>query len=791
MPKEKQHKSKSNNTFNTFSNSSFISWCLEAGKNISNISNSFSPLKEVTVRDEDVKIVNTAGTHNCGGACVIKAHIKDGTIIRLSTDDEPDTPEFPQIRACARGRAYIKTNCHPDRLKYPMKRTGNRGQGKFQRITWKEAVDIITDELIRVKKTYGPSARFTPIGGPWGSIYPSGLAKRLLSLDGGYLDTYNDYSTPQQDTITNYTYGSVMIGNSQEDMLNSKLIVLWGFNSAETIMGSLCNYFLRKAKDKGTKITVIDPRYTDTVVAFADQWISPLPTTDAALADAMAYVMITENLHDQGFLDKCCIGFDENHMPENIPPNQSYKSYCLGIADGVPKTPEWGEKITRVPAEVIRNFARELSSNKPANIMLGWGTQRHANGEQQARCTMLLAAMTGNVGISGGSTSGAAYLSRKNIPYVPIPPNPFAGKIPSFLWTQAAARGIEMTSKDGVIGVDRLPSNIKLILCLGSGNLMNQHSDCNKTAELLSDESKIEFIVVSDNFMTPSAKFADILLPGDNFFERDNIKKAWVYGDWVLYSNKLLDPPFECRNEYDWLSEIAERLGFKEKFTQGRNLEGWCRWVTDQIRSENLDFPVFEDFKEKGIYRWRYSKPYIAFEKEAENPQIYPFSTPSGKIELFSKRLFEMDNSEAIPAIPKYIKADEGPDDPLIEKYPLQCISWHHRYRSHSIHYNNPWLNEAQSHVIWINPEDAKSRGIKNKDKVKVFNERGTMVISARITVRIIPGVVGVPHGTWYNPDENGLDQNGCINTLTSQKPTALAHANPQHTNLVEVVKYK
>lgn len=743
-------------------------------------------------RDENLeKIINTVGTHNCGGTCVIKAHVKNGIITRIDTDDCPDTSDTPQIRACVRGRSYRKINCHPDRLKYPMKRVGIRGEGRFVRISWEEAVDTIAHEITRIKDSYGPSARYIPIGGPWGSIVPHRCAKRLLALDGGYLDSYNDYSTPQQDCATMYTYGDCMNGNSQEDLLNAKLIVLWGMNTAETIIGSLSNYYLRRAKDQGTRIIVIDPRYTDSVVAFADQWIPLRPTTDAALADAVAYIMITEHLQDQSFLDRCCLGFDEAHLPPNVPVGSSYRTYCLGISDGIPKTPEWGEKITGVPADTIRQFARELASIKPACILQGWGIQRHANGEQSTRGTMLLAAMTGNVGIKGGGCGGASYISRNYIPNLPLPPNPFPGSISAFLWTDAVLRGTEMTAKDGVTGIEKLPSNIKMILNLASGNLMNQHSDCGRTAKILQNENQVEFIVVSDNFMTPSARFADILLPGDNFFERDNIKKAWVYGDWVCYSNKLVNPPFECRNEYDWLTEVAERLGLREQFTEGRSIEDWCRWLTDEMRTKTPDFPSFEDFKKQGIYKWKHEKLHIAFEKEAQDPENHPFPTPSGKIELFSKGLYDMNRPEEIPAIPKYVPAWEGPEDPLRDRYPLQCISWHHRYRTHSIHDNNPWLNEAQPQVMWMNPKDGEKRNIKNGEKVKVFNDRGAIIIPVKLTPRIIPGVVGIPHGAWYTPDEKGVDIRGCINTITSQKPSPLAHGNPQHTNLVEVVKLK
>lgn len=740
--------------------------------------------------DDGVEIIPTAGTNNCGGRCVIKAHVKDGVVVRLSTDNEEDKPEAPQLRACVRGRSYRKTFFHPDRLKYPMKRVGKRGEGKFERISWEEAVDTIAKETRRIKEEYGPLSRY--VNYAWGysaCIHPMKLAKRLLALDGGFLDHYNSYSSACTTQATPYTYGTTSTGNTLDDWVNSKLIILWGHNPAETIFGTTM-YHLRRAKEAGAKIVVVDPRYSDTAIALADEWVPLLPGTDNAVMDAMAYVMITENLHDQEFLDKYTIGFDEDHMPEGIDGKESYKSYILGEKDGIPKTPEWAEKISKTPADTIIKLARDYATMKPAALVQGYGPQRHAYGEQPVRGGTVLAAMTGNVGISGGWASGMGSVSRINVPGVPIPESETYASIPCFLWTDAVVRGKEMGPEDGLKGVDRLPSNIKLIYNLAGNTLINQHSDCNKTAEILQDENKVEFIVVSDIFMTPSAKFADILLPGDTVFERDNISTPWGYGDFVVYANKAVDPPFECRNEYYWLSEVAEKLGIKDEFTEGNEtMEDWCRWVVEGIKKNHPEFPSYEEFKKRGVYKWEFDKPKIAFKEQIEDPENNPFPTPSGKIEIFSKTLYDMNKPEEIPAVPKYIKSWEGPEDPLREKYPLQCIGHHTKRRCHSVHDNNPWAEEVEPQSIWINPEDAKERGIENGDKVKVFNDRGTVIVPAYVTSKIMPGVTSIPQGAWWTPDDKGIDQRGCINTLTSQRPTPLAKGNPQHTNLVEVQK--
>jgi len=347
-----------------------------------------------------------------------------------------------------------------------------------------------------------------------------------------------------------------------------------------------------------------------------------------------------------------------------------------------------------------------------------------------------------------------------------------------------------MGAKDGVKGVDKLPSNIKMIFNLAGNALVNQHSDINKTVELLKDESNVQFIVTSELFMTPSALYSDLVLPGTSSFERNNISTPWGQGDYVVYANKLVEPLFESRNEYDWLVEVADKLGLKDKFTEGNNtMEDWCRWIVQGIQKTHPGFPSYEEFKARGIYKWTYDKPSIAFEKQIQDPANNPFPTPSGKIEIFSKALYDMNNPKEIPAVPKYIEAWEGPADPLRKKYPLQCIGWHYKRRCHSIHDNNPWAEEVARQEMWMNPMDASQRGINDGEKVKVMNDRGTMMVPVKVTPRMMPGVVAIPQGARYTPDELGVDQRGSLNVLTSQRPTPLAKGNPQHTNLVEVSK--
>ena len=749
-----------------------------------------------TVKASNEQILSTCSTINCGGRCLIRAHINDGVITRLSTDIKEDTFELPQLRACIRGRGYRQFVYNPDRLKYPMKRVGKRGEGKFERISWEEAIEYIAKELTRLTDKHGPASRYSNYStGHSGSIIGAGnMIQKIFALTGGYLGYHNSYSSAQTSTATPYTYGTTQTGNTLNTLSDSKLIILWGHNPVETRWG-VTDYYVKKAKEAGVKVVVIDPRQSNTAVGLADEWIPILPTTDNAMMDAMQYVIISEKLYDKNFIDKYCVGFDEENMPEGVPQGESLVSYILGDKDGVAKTPEWAEKICKVPAETIRKLAREYATNKPSALLQGWGPQRQAFGEQFVRGGTVLATITGNVGIRGGWASGSGYISLVKTTSVPKGTNPLGNlTIPCFLWTDAIVRGTEMGEKDGVKGLpegqETLPSNIKAIFNLAGNALINQHSDCNKTAEILRNENLAELIVVSEIFMTPSAKFADILLPSNTFMERWDIGTTWAPSQHAILSQKCIENMYESKSDYEWLTMLAKKLGIEKEFTEGKSELDWVKWSIEESRKNDPRFPTFDEFKKQGFYQVSLeNNTVIAFEKQIKDPENNKFETPSGKIEIFSKDLWDMNNPEEIPAIPKYVASWEGPEDPLIKKYPLQLIGWHYKRRCHSTFDNNKWLEEAGPQVMWMNERDAKQRKIKDGERVRVYNDRGEVQMPVKITNRIIPGTVAIPQGAWWSPDDKGIDQRGNINTLTSQRPSPLAKGNPQHTNLVEVRK--
>ena len=296
--------------------------------------------------------------------------------------------------------AYRQRVYDPNRILYPLKRVGERGEGQFKRISWNEALGTVATRMTQIRDTYGPaSIMVIRMAGDGGVLHTSTLYERLLNMAGGATENLGITSFGQGIFSQMATYGTLASSNSRDDLLNSRLIILWGFDPAKNINGPNTSWYLAKAREQGARIISVDPRLTDTAVVVADQWITIRPSTDAAMLIAMAYVMVSENRHDKAFLDKYTVGFDQ------------YRDYLLGKEDGLPKTPDWAEDITGVPAETIAALAREYAATKPAALMAGIAPGRTHSGEMYHRAAAVLATMTGNIGIHGGDTAGRAWES--------------------------------------------------------------------------------------------------------------------------------------------------------------------------------------------------------------------------------------------------------------------------------------------------------------------------------------------------------------------------------------------
>ena len=333
------------------------------------------------------EFIVTGCSFDCGGNCLLKVYVEEGRITRIAPDDLPDSLATPQLRPCARGLAHLQRVYAPDRLRHPLKRVGERGEGHFERISWDEALDTVARELARVKETYGPQAIFNLCGG--GDIdsrlhHTVAVPMRFFQFFGGYTGVSTITSFQSVLYACRHTFGMPVPDSDRENLLKSRLIIMWGCNPAVSLKGTNTNWYLAQAKEKGVRFIFVDPIFTESAAALADEWIPIRPGSDTAALLAMAYVIITEDLYDRDFLDKHTFGFDK------------FSDYCLGVEDGIAKTPAWAEPITGVPAETLARLARDYATSKPANLRAGWAPGRTAFGEQFHRAAIALAAITGN-----------------------------------------------------------------------------------------------------------------------------------------------------------------------------------------------------------------------------------------------------------------------------------------------------------------------------------------------------------------------------------------------------------
>ena len=704
-------------------------------------------------------VTSTCG-HNCGGRCVVNAHVRDNRIVKISTDPRKWTPEMPPLHACVRGFGQAERVHHPDRLQHPLRRTGPRGSGQFERISWDEALDEVARQMRRVRDTYGPAAILDcSRTGSLSMLHNArASAQRLLHLFGGCTELWSNISAEAEVFSVHMTYGAKADyksgGREPTDYINSRLIIMWGWSPGDGTFGTGTLQYLKLAKKHGTRIVCVDPRRTRTSHDLADEHVFIRPGTDTAALLAMAYVIVTEGLHDQAFLDRHVLGFDEAHLPAEAPAGASFVSYLRGRVDGVSKTPEWAAAITGMPAETIRRLAIEYASRKPAALHCGYAPGRTIHGEQFHRAAYALCAITGSVGTPGGNSgvsNGAT--GRGGIKSLPFAPNPAKARVATPLMADLLARG-----KSG-----GYPADIKLVYSVG-GDLFNQAPN---VAKSMAAAEQLEFMVVHDHFMTPTARHADIVLPATTFWERNDVHTPWAgAGHYVIFMQQALAPMYECRNDFDICADLAGRLGLEGY--SGKSEEQWLRELT----KETID--DFDTFRAQGLARLPAPDDAVAFARSIRDPEGHPFTTPSGKIEIYSTVLAAKPDPYglgAIPAIPTWIP------DPEEGSHPLRLLTPKSRARTHSIHDNQPILSRADRDDVWIHPADAAARGIKDGQPVRVFNERGATVLPARVTDRIAPGCVSIKEGAWFTPDARGEDTKGCANVLTGDRASPAAAA--------------
>jgi anaerobic dimethyl sulfoxide reductase subunit A len=719
-------------------------------------------------RAGDSIVTSTCG-HNCGGRCVVNAHVADGRIVKISTDPRGWSPELPPLRACGRGVGQLERVYHPDRLREPLRRTGPRGSGSFEPISWEEALDQVASELLRVRARYGNAAILDlSRSGSLSVLHGWGAAKRFLYMFGGCTDLWSNMSCEAEIFALRMTYGSKAesktSGREPSDYVNSKLIVMWGWSPADGTFGTGTQQYLKHARQKGTRVICVDPRRTRTSSMFADEHIFIRPSTDAAALIAVAYVIMHEGLHDRTYCDRYVLGHDEAHLPPGVPGGASYQSYLFGEADGVVKTPEWAAEITGIPADTIRRLATEIATTKPMALQGGYAPGRTSYGEQFHRALFALAAITGNVGVPGGNagTSNGA-TGRSGVGSLPTGTNPTGARVSSPLLADLLVRG-----KSG-----GYPADIKLMYSAG-GDLFNQCPNTNKIAASL---DRVEFFIAQDHFLTPTARYADIVLPATTFWERNDVQTPWAGAlHYAIFMKQAIAPMYQCRNDIDIFADLARRVGI-----DGYNDKAELDWLRELTRDAVGDFEAFVD---RGVARFPPPEDAVAFAKQIRDPAQHKFSTPSGKIEVYSMALAANPDPYGlgrIPPIPTWI-----PHGDTDARYPLRLCTPKSRARTHSIHGNQPQLARIDKDDVWINAADARIRGIEDGDRVRIFNKHGITVLPAHVTDRIAPGVVSIKEGAWFTPDVDGTDQGGCANVLSDDR-SAPCGATTYNSNQVEV----
>lgn len=744
---------------------------------------------------------------NCPGRCSLKFHVQDDEVVWVDTFTSKDAGfDDPQPRACLRGRSYRRWMNSPDRINYPMKRVGKRGEGKYEQISWDEAIETAVTKLQEVIEKYGNEAVFIP--------YATGVSatssrpfNRLMNLMGGYLNFYNSYSTAQISCITPYMYGAKGNGGSSFSAAeDAKLVLIFGSSPTETRQGGLTTHYdwVHLRERTGAKIYMIDYRMNDSIMGHSDQWLPINPGTDAALVAGLAHELIANDLVDLDFLHTYCVGYDEETMPEAYQgKNMSYRAYIMGEGyDMVEKTPEWAAAITGISADRIRSLAQEIGSTNPLYVNQGWGPQRRSNGEWTAWSIMTLPCLVGQVGLPGTSNGTREARNSPKLESLSAGKNPIETSIPCFLFTDAIDHGTKMTAKNaGVKKADALKTDIKYMINYAGNCLTNQHSDINKAHEILSDDSKCEFILGIDTVMCDSMQYADIVLP--DLFRFEQTSQIATGSDWgyVITGSACTTPKFERKTAYEMASLMADKLGVKDAFTEGKTEDEWIKELYEQSREKDPELPAWDEAAEAGVYTRAYA-PVISMKKFRDDPVANALETPSGKIELFSEKLLQftegweltegdtLPGMNTLPPVAAYVPEWFGVET-TTDEYPLVLGGFHYRGRIHSSWGFIPELKEVNPQEAWINPADAKKRNIAQGDKIRVKNQFGEIELLAKVTPRIVPGTVGVSQGAWHDADMTGdrVDKGGSINTLTTQRPSPLSKGNPQHTNICQVSK--
>ena len=689
--------------------------------------------------------------HDCPDTCSMVYTVQDNKLISVKGN-----PDHPMTRGglCVKLKDYEKRHYHPDRLLYPMKRTGPKGSKQFTRITWDEALDTIVSKWQAIIKENGPRAIM-----PASYLGNQGLVHGLNGGDAffnrlGATVTERTFCGEGSCTAWLLTVGPTA-GVCPESFIHSKYIVIWACNSVSTNLHHW--HIVHQAQKNGAKVVVVDS-YASRTAQEADWHIAPKPGTDGALAMAMMNVIIEEGLVDQDYVDNYTVGYKE--LAERAKT----------------RTPEWAEKITGIPADVIRQFAREYATTPPAAIRLGVALERSYGGSQAIRAVTCLPALIGAWRHVGG---GALQFPVWEHPY----------KFDVISRPDLIPEGTPVVN---ILQLGRVLTNeieldvpIKSIMVWNT-NPVTQSPETDKIVAGLEREDL--FTIVADHFITDTAAYADIVLPATMGAEMEDMILSWGHL-YLTYNAKCVEAPGEAISNNEIFRRLAKRLGFEEdnfKWSDSECLENYVAWDSPACHGIDLAY-----LREHGFARLNVgTKDNRAPHKEGN------FPTPTGKCMFLVegaknfvagpfRQMYEgFQPGEDLDSLPDYVASRESADSnpALAAKYPLSIIS----PKSHGF-LNSCYANVLEKiaiqgeQFVMINAIDADVRGITDGSKVRVFNQRGAFEGDARITTDVNPGIVVATLGYWRQLNK------GTVNSISSAEFGDMGHSTTFSDNLVQV----
>jgi biotin/methionine sulfoxide reductase len=724
--------------------------------------------------------------------------------VRPSPQDADPSPLLGNIAGSVRHRA---------RIAGPMVRAGwleqgpgssdKRGAEPFVAVSWETAIELLSDELRRVYHTYGGEAVYGGSYG-WGSAgrfhHAQSQVHRFLNCLGGYVRSVNTYSLSAGEVILDRVAGNMwhMLNHATTWPViaeNTDLIVTFGgmplkntaVNSGGVSRHTVSGH-MQEIAARNTRFVLFSP-LRDDLPDFVDAtWHSLVPGTDVAVMLALAYVLIEEGLHDQDFLDRYCTGFEH------------FADYVQGRADGSPKTPEWAERLSQIPAPEIRSLARAMASSRTL-ITVTWSLQRTEHGEQAPWCGLALAAILGQIGLPGGGFGfgygSIAFIGEapllSDLPVFPQGVNAVEAFIP-------VARISDMLLHPGepfdYNGRKLTYPDIRLVYWCG-GNPFHHHQDLARLRRAL---AKPGTIVVHDPFWTGMARHADIVLPSTMTLERNDFSGA-RHDPALMAMHQAIPPYAQARNDYDIFVDLAEALDIGEDFSEGRDEMGWLRHLYEKWR-DGLpaglgNLPSFDAFWREGSIELPQSGDNVLFDTFRADPERSPLGTPSGKIEIFSETIDGFGYDDC-PGHPAWLEPVEWLGSPLAEQFPLHLIANNPKTRLHSQLDVGAYSQSAKvqgREPVRMHPDDARSRGIEDGDVVRMFNDRGSCLAGVVVTTDVRPGVVQLSTGAWYDPLDPGDPSSMCVhgnpNVLTRDEGTSkLAQGCAGQHTLVEIERW-